>query len=493
MSGRYILSVDQSTQGTKALIFDRDGALLARADLPHRQIVNAQGWVEHDPEEILQNTLRVVRLAAEKANIDKNEIAAMGISNQRETVAVWNRKTGKPLANAVVWQCARAAALCKTLAGSAALVREKTGLALSPYFSAPKLAWLLQNVPAVAAAAQNGTLCCGTMDSWLIFHLTEERAFKTEYSNASRTQLYNIHKLTWDAELCRLYGVPPESLAEVCMSDSVFGTTTLGGWLGKAIPICGVLGDSHAALLGQNCREPGSIKATYGTGSSVMMQTGTRAIHSSGGLVTSLAWGLGGQVHYVLEGNLNYTGAVITWLHKNVALIAADSESEALARAADPGDKTYFVPAFTGLGAPYWDSEATALLTGMTRTTGRAEIVKACLECIGYQIADLLGCMARDSGLAARELRVDGGPTANAYLMQFQSDIAGVTVAVPNLQELSGIGAAYAAGCACGLYDPAAGYTGLQRKHYTPAMPEPRRQTLYKGWQQAVRQALTHG
>lgn len=488
----YILAIDQSTQGTKALLFDDAGRPAARAALPHRQLVDARGWVEHDPEEIMSNTLAAARLAVEKAGIEPARIAALGLANQRETVVVWDRTTGKPLYNAIVWQCARARKLCEALAPEAAGIRAKTGLPLSPYFSAPKLAWLLQNVPAAAAAARAGTLCCGTIDSWLIWNLTEEHAFRTEYSNASRTQLFNIQTLAWDEDLCRLYGVPRQSLAEVTMSDEVFGTTTLGGLLPAAIPLCGVLGDSHAALLGQNCRAPGTVKATYGTGSSVMLQTGSRPVVSSGGLVTSLAWGLNGGVSYVLEGNLNYTGAVISWLKNEVGLLESDAACEALARAANPADRAYFVPAFTGLGAPYWDSEATGLLTGITRTTGRAEIVKAGLESIAYQITDLLRQMSRDTGLPVSVLRADGGPTANRYLMQFQSDLADVTVQVPDWQELSGLGAACAAGCAAGLYEPQTVYDSLVYRPYTSRWQTEERRQRYAGWRQAVRRALTH-
>ena len=489
---RYILSIDQSTQGTKAMLFDAAGQLTARADRPHRQYINEKGWVSHDLEEIYANVLVVCREVAEKAGIDPAQIAAMGISNQRETVAAWDRADGTPVGQAIVWQCARAKEICDTLASHAEAVREKTGLPLSPYFSASKMAWILQNHPEAAALAAKERLALGTIDSYLVSRLSEERSFKTDYSNASRTQLFNIRTLQWDDELCTLYGVPRHCLAEVCMSDSLFGTTTLSGFLPKAIPICGVLGDSHAALLGQNCIKPGQTKATYGTGSSAMMQTGEKLVTSRNGLATSLAWGLNGKVEYVLEGNLNYTGAVITWLKKDVALLAGDAESETLARSANPADKTYFVPAFTGLGAPYWDSEATGLLTGITRTTGRAEIVKAGVECIAYQITDLVLRMAQDAGLALAELRVDGGPTANGYLMQFQSDMAGVEVSVPDIQELSGFGAACAAGFASGLYNPGTVYDGMQRRSYTPKMTPQEHDARYAGWQKAVLQALLH-
>ena len=474
------------------MLFDVAGQLTARADRAHRQYVNEKGWVSHDLDEILSNTLAVVWDVLAKADVRPEQIVAVGVSNQRETVAAWNRTTGEPVGKAIVWQCARAKDICEKLTAHADTVQQKTGIPLSPYFSAPKMAWILQNEPGAAELAEKNELCFGTIDSFLVSHLTEEKAFKTDYSNASRTQLFNIHTLQWDEELCRIYGVPEICLPEVCMSDSVFGHTTFGGLLKTPVPLCGVLGDSHAALLGQNCRTPGQTKATYGTGSSVMMQTGNRLVTSNCGLVTSLAWGLDGRVEYVLEGNLNYTGAVITWLKKDAALLASDSESELLARMANPADKTYFVPAFTGLGAPYWDSEATGLLTGITRTTGKAELVKAGVECIGYQITDLVQRMAQDAGLPLAELRVDGGPTANTYLMQFQSDMAQVEVSVPEIQELSGFGAACAAGFSCGFYDPAIIHSQLHRHSYTPKMSAEERSGRYAGWQSAVRQALTH-
>ena len=490
MSKRYILSVDQSTQGTKAMLFDAQGKLTARADKPHRQIIDKNGWVEHDPEEILQNTLQVCQEVIEKAAIDKAQVAAMGISNQRETIAVWDRETGKPLHNAIVWQCARASALCQKLFRSAEAVKHKTGLTLSPYFSASKLAWLVQNVPAVTEAQNRGTLCCGTMDSWLVFRLTQERAHKTDFSNASRTQLLNIRELQWDSDLCDLFGVAKESLPEICMSDALYGHTDLGGFLDDPIPVCGVLGDSHAALLGQGCRNPGEVKATYGTGSSVMMQTGETLYENNNGLVTSLAWGLDGKVEYVLEGNLNYTGAVVSWMRDQSCLITKDAETETLANSANPEDKCYFVPAFTGLGAPYWDSEATGMFTGITRTTGRAELVKAGLESIGYQITDLLRLMSGCTGMPVAQLRVDGGPTVNRYLMQFQSDIAGTTLRVPNLQELSGFGAAIAAGLHIGLYKTESLEASISHTYYQPEKDEAWRVSHYSGWQQAIRQVL---
>lgn len=489
---RYVLAVDQSTQGTKGLLFDEDGVLVCRADRPHRQIISELGWVSHDPEEIRENTLGVCRDTVEKAGIDKKDVAAFGISNQRETTVAWDRETGKSICHAIVWQCARAEKVCERLTGMAEEVRKISGMNLSPYFPASKMGWIMENVPEARELAGQGRLCFGTVDSWLLSFLTREKVHATDYSNASRTQLFDITKLRWDEGLCRAFGVPVDALPEVRMSDSVFGTTDLGGFLDEPIPVCGVLGDSHGALFGQDCRRPGQVKATYGTGSSVMMNIGTEPRFSEGGLVTSLAWGMNGKVEYVFEGNLNYTGAVMTWLRKDVGLISTDVEATELARAANPNDRCYFVPAFSGLGAPYWDSRASGLLTGVSRTTGRAEIARACLECIAYQITDLTELMRKDAGVELGSLRVDGGPTASDYLMQFQADMARASVEVPNLQELSGMGAAYAAGISAGIYDPDRVYEHVKRRTYAPAMPAERRDGLYSGWKAAVKQALTH-
>lgn len=489
---KYILAIDQSTQGTKGLIFDEQGVLVGRADLPHRQIINELGWVSHDPMEIRANTLAVCRAVVEKTGIDRNNILAMGISNQRETTVAWNRETGESVCDAIVWQCARATELCEKRSHLADMIRRRTGMNLSPYFPAAKMGWILENVPEAKTLVEAKKLAFGTIDSWLVYSLTAGHAHRTDYSNASRTQLFDITALAWDPEICEAFGVPVEALPEVCMSDACFGMTDLGGFLEKPIPIHGVLGDSHGALFGQDCRRPGQVKATYGTGSSVMMNIGTAPKFSSGGLVTSLAWGMNGRVEYVFEGNLNYTGAVMTWLRKDVGLIETDPEATEMAYAANPKDRTYFVPAFSGLGAPYWDSHATGMFTGISRTTGRNEIARACLDCIAYQITDLTDLMRQDSGVELAALRVDGGPTASRYLMQFQSDMARVTVQVPNLQELSGMGAAYAAGIAAGLYDPETIYTHIQRREYKPALPAHEREERYTGWKNAVRQTLYH-
>lgn len=350
----------------------------------------------------------------------------------------------------------------------------------------------MENVPEAAELAKRGELAVGTIDSWLVYKLTGGMVHRTDYSNASRTQLFNLETLAWDEELLQSFHIPADAMPEVVMSDSVFGMTDLEGLLPGKIPITGVLGDSHGALFGQNCRKKGELKATYGTGSSVMMNTGENRYDSQHGLVTSLAWGIGGRVAYVLEGNLNYTGASITWLKEQMGMISSASETEALAMQANPEDRAYFVPAFTGLGAPYWDAEATGLLTGITRTTGKKEMVKACVESIAYQITDLIEIMREETGDPVETLHVDGGPTGNRYLMQFQSDMADTCVLVPDLQELSGMGAAYLAGISSGLYQEKTIFEHIRTTAYRRRMEEAVRLQKYEGWKNAIRKALLH-
>lgn len=485
----YIISIDQSTQGTKALLFDENGRIVRRTDCAHRQIINEKGWVSHDPEEIYQNVLKVTQELLD--GIDKSCVAGVGISNQRETTLAWNKISGKPYGQAVVWQCARASQICEreSIKLLAEKIRQKTGMNLSPYFPAAKLAWLLENEEGAMQAAQKHEICHGTIDSWLVYKLTGKKEYRTDYSNASRTQLFNIFELKWDKELCYLFGIDPTNLAEVTDSDACFGETDFEGLLPKKVPIHSVMGDSHGALLGQGCLQPGSIKATYGTGSSIMMNIGEKPIISTHGVVTSLAWKIGGSVKYVLEGNLNYTGAVITWLKDDLELIYSASETEDLARRAIKEDKLYLVPAFSGLGAPYWDSEAKASIVGMSRTTKKAEFVRAALECIAYQITDIVNAMSEDAEISVKQLCVDGGPTRNSYLMQFQSDILGASVLVPNAEELSAIGPAYAAGYRLGLWGEKI-FTKLQRTSYKPCMEENIRKEKYSGWKNAVSSVL---
>jgi len=487
----YIIGIDQSTQGTKAMLFDREGKILLRTDKSHAQLIDDKGWVEHDPEEIYANTLEVVRQLLEKSGIDKAAVRALGISNQRETALAWNRVTGRPVYNAIVWQCARGAAICDRIeaAGKAKLIKDHTGLQLSPYFSAAKLAWIMEEVNGVKALAEQGDICCGTVDSWLVYKLTGGKEFRTDYSNASRTQLFNISGLCWDKDICDLFGIPSCCLAELTDSDGLFGETDFEGILPHKIPIHGVMGDSHGALFGQGCLERGMMKTTYGTGSSIMMNIGEKPIFSDLGVVTSLAWKTRGKVQYVLEGNINYTGAVITWLKDEMGLLKSAGESETVAASANPADKTYLVPAFSGLGAPYWRSDVSAALVGMSRTTARAEIVRAGLECIAYQIADIVKLMQEAATIEKIELRVDGGPTRNRLLMQFQSDILNCKVMVPQAEELSGIGAAYAAGLGAGIYSEDI-FSRMQYAGFEPDMEDAIRTSKYQGWLDAVGMVL---
>lgn len=486
----YVLSIDQSTQGTKALLFDHQGRLICRTDLPHRQIINDEGWVSHDPEEIMKNTIQVVKDLVAKAGVDKNELRVLGISNQRETSVAWDKETGKPVCDAIVWQCSRAKDLCGKLTACADIVKQKSGINLSPYFPAAKWAWIFENVPGVREKAEEGKLAVGTIDSWLVWNLTGGKEFRTDYSNASRTELFNINTLEWDDELLKIFGIPRSCMAQVTDSDGDYGTTDLGGWLDAPIPIRGVMGDSHGALFGQGCLEKGMIKATYGTGSSIMMNIGDTPVFSEAGIVTSLAWSMGGKVNYVLENNINYTGAVITWLKDDLKLITSPGETEALAKAANPSDTTFFVPAFSGLGAPYWDSEAKASISGMTRVTGKNEVVRAAVDSIAYQITDAVRLMGEACGTQIAELRVDGGPTRNGYLMQLQSDLTAIPVRIPDSEELSGIGAAYAAGLAQGIFDETV-FSVLNRVSYEPKMDSGTREQKLAGWKSAVDKVKT--
>lgn len=486
----YILSIDQSTQGTKALLLDGTGRMLCRRDVEHAQLVDENGWISHDPREIYRNTIEAVRQVIAAAAIDAGQIEAMGISNQRETSVCWERATGEPICSAIVWQCGRAKEVCRKMeaAGFGETVRTHTGIPLSPFFPASKFAWMLENVPGAAEKAARHELCFGTVDTWLIYCLTGGESYRTDHSNASRTQLFNIYDLCWDVQICTAFGINAADLPEVTDSDGCFGYTDVGGVLPRRIPIRGVMGDSHAALFGQGCLTSGMAKATYGTGSSIMLNIGRTPVESRNGLVTSLAWKYRGEVHYVMEGNLNYTGAVIRWLEKDLGLVASASQTQELARQANQEDTTYLVPAFTGLGAPYWNNDARALICGISRLTGRAELVRAGLECIAYQITDIVRAMEKDTSMRLRQLRVDGGPTRNDYLMQFQSDLTGAELRVPSNEEMSGIGAALMAGLAAGVYRDEI-FESLRYTSFTPAMDPALCARKYAGWKEAVRLA----
>jgi glycerol kinase len=492
---KYILSVDQSTSGTKALIFNGEGKLINRCTVEHEQYYPRPGWVEHDPVEIYENTLRAIGSVLENAGINKDCIDVVAITNQRETAMVWDKNTGQPVYNAIVWQCQRAACICSELKdeGLEEVIKKKTGLILSPYFSAAKIKWILDKVQGAREKAEKGELLLGTMDSWLIWKLTGGKIHATDFSNASRTQIFNIKELAWDKELLKIFTIPESMLPEVKYSDQIFGHTTLGGILGREIPISGVAGDSHAALFGQNCFEVGMAKATYGTGSSIMMNIGKGFKESNKGLVTSLAWGCGGEVEYVFEGNINCTGDTIKWMVDNLELIPNSMECEQIAAKVKENEGVYLVPAFVGLGAPYWDSEARAGIIGMSRGTVKAHIVRAALEAIAYQVKDVVDIMIEESGVELKELRVDGGATRNNLLMQFQADMLNTAVNISVIEELSALGAAYMAGLAVGIWEHIEEIKGLrlQGTTFKSSLSSELREKNYSGWKTAVGRLLS--
>lgn len=484
---KYVLGIDASTQGTKAVLFDCTGKAAAQYSLRHRQYINEKGWIEHDLEEIYENVLKAVGAVIKEVSANLESIAAVGLSNQRETAAAWDRKYKKPVCRAVVWQCARAEAICKTLkASEARMIKSRTGLPLSPYFTGAKLRWIVENIPQAARLKDEGRLCMGTIDSWLLFRLTEGRCFKTDFSNASRTQLFNIYSLEWDEDVCRIFKVDKSCLPEVCDSNSIYGSTDFGGLLKKKIPVCAVMGDSQAALFGEGCHAGGMTKATCGTGASVMMNVGKEPPKDIENLAVSLAWSIGGQVDYVLEGNVNYAGATLTWLRERLEMIKDDKEIEPLVTAANKTDTTYLIPAFTGLGAPYWKTGARAEIVGMTGRTGKAELVKAAVESIGYQVADIINEMKKEGFPIKEPLNCDGGPSKNAYLMQFVSDILNIPVHVQKQEILSCIGAAYMAGIKAGIYQKPDIFLNREKKVYVPGEKAADCRKKYGGWRTAA-------
>ncbi len=490
----YVLAIDQGTTGTTVLIFDRAGDIAGRAYSEFAQHYPQPGWVEHDAAEIWTTTLRVVGEAIAQARIAAREIRAVGITNQRETVVLWDRVTGDPVARAVVWQDRRTAGICDELRarGLAETFRRKTGLVIDPYFSGTKIKWLLDNVAGLRERAERGEVVFGTVDSWLVWKLTGARAHVTDYSNASRTLLYNIYELDWDEELLRTLGVPAAMLPEVVPSSGVCAETDPRVFFGARVPIAGIAGDQQAALFGQACYDEGVAKNTYGTGSFVMLNTGHKAVPSREGLLTTIAWRIGdAPVEYALEGSVFITGAAVQWLRDGLQIIGDASETEALARSLESNEGVYFVPALTGLGAPHWDAYARGAIIGLTRGTTRAHIVRAALESMCYQTRDVLEAMERDSGLRLTEIRADGGAVANSFLMQFQADILGVPVEVPEITETTAAGAAYLAGLAVGFWpsrEEIAARWKLARR-YAPDIDEALRRRLYQRWLRAVERA----
>lgn len=489
------MAVDQSTSGTKAILFDYSGKLVYRTNADHKQYYPKPGWVEHDPTEIIQRVYEAVDNLYKATGVDVEQVVALGISNQRETTLIWDRKTGKPVHNAIVWQCQRATDICAEISkqGFEDVVLNKTGLVLSPYFPAAKLKWMLDNVEDLRQRADKGELAFGTIDSWLIWNFTNGRVHATDYSNASRTQLFNIKDKCWDKELLEIFTIPESMAPQVCNSSYIYGYTMPESTFRGKIPISGVLGDSHAALFGQNCFGKGMTKTTYGTGSSIMMNIGKEPLASNNGIVTSIGWGIDDEIEYVFEGNINCTGSTIKWLVDELELIPNSIVTEGIAKSIDDNDGVYFVPAFVGLSAPYWDSNARASILGMTRGTKKAHVVRAALEAIAYQIKDVVDLMVKEANITLKELRVDGGATANSFLMQFQSDMLNVPVVCASIEELSAIGAAYMAGMIVGFWKNQEELQSLRstRAVYNPVMDDKEREKLYTGWKEAVNRALT--
>jgi len=489
----YILVIDQGTTGSAALLFDEEGRIVSSADSEISQIYPQPGWVEHDPKEIFRTSLVVAQEALQKAVVPASQVKGMGITNQRETTVVWDRRTGEPVNNAIVWQCRRTAPLCEELKakGLAQTIREKTGLPIDAYFSATKLRWILDHIPEGQRRAQQGDLLFGTIDSWLVWNLTGGAVHITDYSNASRTMLFNIHTLEWDRELLAVLDIPEAVLPKVLPSSQVYGETA-AGLLGDArVPLGGIAGDQQAALFGQACYDACMAKNTYGTGSFILLNTGDKPIPSEKGLVTTIAWGLAGKVAYAMEGSIFITGAAVQWLRDGLGLIKSAAESEPLARSVPDNGGVYFVPAFVGLGAPYWDMYARGTIIGLTRGTTGGHLARATLEAIAYQTRDVVEVMSAEACLQVALLRVDGGGTANALLMQFQADILGVTIQPALVAETTSLGAAYLAGLAVGLWKDTTELARMWRaaETYEPKMSVDQRETLYAGWKRAVERA----
>ena len=486
---QYIMALDAGTTSNRCILFDQEGRVRAAAQKEFPQIFPRPGWVEHDAREIWATQLGVAVEAMGKIGATAADITAIGITNQRETTVVWDRATGEPVYNAIVWQCRRTSAYCDELKarGYAEAIRRKTGLVVDAYFSGPKIRWILDNVPGARRRAEAGELLFGTVETWLIWLLTGGRVHVTDYSNASRTMLFNINTLDWDEELLDLMDIPRSMLPTPVPSSQVYGETD-PGFFGRSIPIAGAAGDQQAALFGQACFTPGQAKNTYGTGCFLLMNTGDKPVFSSSGLVTTVAWSLGNRVSYALEGSIFVAGAAIQWLRDEMRLIdsAADSEYHA-GKVADTAG-CYVVPAFTGLGAPYWDMYARGCLIGLTRGTRREHIIRAAQESIAYQVADLVQAMERDTGVPLKALRADGGASRDGFLMQFQADILDRSVLRPVVRETTALGAAYLAGLAVGVWRDREELRGLWKRdaEFRPEMDPARRETLLQGWHRAV-------
>ncbi len=488
----YILALDQGTTSSRAILFDRAGKIVGQAQREFRQIYPQPGWVEHDPLDLWSSQIGVANEVIAATGVGARQIAAIGITNQRETTVAWERRTGKPIANAIVWQCRRSASICDSLraGGMEPLIRARTGLVADAYFSGTKIKWMLDQIPGARERARQGDICFGTVDSWLLWNLTGGKVHATDYSNASRTLLYDIHRRMWDEELLTLLDVPRAALADVRPSSGVFGET-VAELFGEPIPIAGIAGDQQSALFGQACCRPGMMKNTYGTGCFMLMHTGESAVASDSGLLTTIAWGLDGRVDYALEGSVFIAGAAVQWLRDELGVISTASEIEALARSVPDSNGVYFVPAFVGLGAPYWDAYARGAIVGLTRGSSRAHLARATLEAMAFQTRDVADAMQRDSGLRLAELRVDGGAASNDLLCQIQADVLGATVRRPVITETTALGAAYLAGLGVGFWKNREELAAAWREEraFVPRLDSSQREARYTGWKRAVERA----
>lgn len=488
----YVISVDQSTSATKALLFEENGVLVCQSSVPHKQYYPREGWVEHDAEEIYANTVKAIR---EVVGGHRDAAFSLALTNQRETVVVWNKETGKPVCNAVVWQCMRGKDICEELKarGFGPLVKERSGLLIDPYFSGSGVKWILDNVPGAREDAEAGKLLMGNIDCWLIWKLTGGAVHATDYTNASRTMLFNVHTLDWDQDLLDMLSVPRSMMPQVRPCDALYGMTTVEGLFSKAIEIAGDLGDSHGALAGQMCFGQGLGKATYGTGSSVMVNIGEVAAPAPDGLVTSVGFSALGKVFYAFEGNIHCTGATIAWLKNELQLIGGASEVEVFATSVPDNGGVYFVPAFAGLGAPWWQSDAKAQISGLTLGTGKNHICRAALESIAYQVTDLVSAMTEKAGIALKELRVDGGPTKNAFLMQFQADLLHTPIVLSEVEDASAFGAFLMNGFARGKWTSfgQAAEVWQRQGSYSPS-DNGAAEKAYDGWKKAVRNLISN-
>lgn len=493
MSKKYILAFDQGTTSSRAILFDKDGGIVKTAQKEFTQIYPKAGWVEHDAMEIWGTQSGVAREVLETAGVSPSEIAAIGITNQRETTVVWDKNTGRPIYNAIVWQCRRTASICDDLKarGLETYIRENTGLVVDAYFSGTKVKWILDNVEGAREKAEKGELLFGNIDTWLVWNLTRGKVHVTDYSNASRTLLYNIKDLKWDEKILAELGIPACMLPEVKPSSEVYGHTDENTFGGALIPIAGIAGDQQAALFGQACYSEGMAKNTYGTGCFMLMNTGERMVPSKNGLLTTIAWGLDGKVEYALEGSIFIAGASIQWLRDELKIISDAADSEYYASKVKDTNGVYVVPAFAGLGAPYWDMYARGTIVGLTRGANRNHLIRATLESIAYQTRDVLEAMQEDSGIKLATLKVDGGATKNNFLMQFQSDILGTDVARPEVTETTALGAAYLAGLAVGFWSSKEEISKnwAVERQFAPEVDDTKRTELYAGWKKAVGRA----